>query len=220
MAPVRSLSGGERNRLLLAKLFRLPSNVLVLDEPTNDLDIESLELLEDQLAEFPGTLLLVSHDRQFLDNAVTSTFVFEGGGRVREYVGSYTDWLRQRADSAGLAAERTRQSEAVGAASPSRRSPAAGDRAKAGEGKPASPKLARASGGGKLSFNERREFDRLPGRIEALEQELRGLNEAVADPAFYKKSADVIAATLARLESVQQDLHVVYARWDELDSRT
>ena len=95
-SPVKALSGGERNRLLLARLFTRPANVLVLDEPTNDLDLESLELLEAQLAEFPGTLLLVSHDREFLDNAVTSTLVFEGGGLVREYVGGYQDWVRQR----------------------------------------------------------------------------------------------------------------------------
>jgi ABC transport system ATP-binding/permease protein len=200
-SPVRALSGGERNRLLLARLFTRPANVLVLDEPTNDLDIESLELLESQLAEFPGTLLLVSHDRQFLDNAVTSTFAFEGGGRVVEYVGGYSDWLRQRSASLKPA-------------------PAAEK-----ESRPASPKpvSAQAGDGGmasrKLSFNERREFDRLPGRIEALEAEVRTLTDAVAHPEFYREGADAITRTLARLESAQQELHAVYARWDELDSR-
>jgi ATP-binding cassette subfamily F protein uup len=222
-SPVRALSGGERNRLLLARLFTRAANVLVLDEPTNDLDIDSLELLEAQLAEFPGTLLLVSHDRQFLDNAVTSTFVFEGGGRVREYVGGYTDWIRQRAAPTAVP-EQERRGEA-------RRSPSPGNRAKAGGGPaapklaktiaggPAAPKLARASEGGKLSFNEQREFDRLPGRIEALETELRELGEAVAHPGFYRTGADAIAQVLARLETVQQELHAVYARWDALDSR-
>jgi ATP-binding cassette subfamily F protein uup len=225
-SPVRALSGGERNRLLLARLFTRPANVLVLDEPTNDLDIESLELLEAQLAEFPGTLLLVSHDRQFLDNAVTSTFAFEGGGRITEYVGGYTDWLRQRSAPPRLASTR---SESSGPASPkldavascegggpSRRSPVDSHRAKADEAR-ANPSGDRAQT--KLSFNEQREFDRLPERIEALETEVRRLTEAVAHPEFYKEGSGAIAGTLARLEEAQHELHAVYARWDELDSR-
>jgi ATP-binding cassette subfamily F protein uup len=215
-SPVRALSGGERNRLLLARLFTRPANVLVLDEPTNDLDIESLELLEAQLAEFPGTLLLVSHDRQFLDNAVTSAFAFEGDGRVQEYVGGYTDWVRQRPAGAGLAAGSRGAVDAIDAARPSRRSPSAGDRAKADEARtiPAGDLAAK-----KLSFNERREFDRLPGLIEALETEVRTLSDDIAHPEFYKKGADAIAAAMTRLEAAQQELHAAYARWDELDSR-
>src|SRR5262245_26557386 len=162
-SPVKSLSGGERNRLLLARLFTRPANVLVLDEPTNDLDIETLELLEAELVEWPGTLLLVSHDRAFLDNVVTSTLVFEGDGKVEDYVGGYEDWLRQRPSPPAL-------SEAAGPARQAPRAPAtAGD-------SPASKKL---------SFKEQRELEALPERIETLEAEQRALNAKIADPAFY-----------------------------------
>jgi ABC transport system ATP-binding/permease protein len=207
-SPVKALSGGERNRLLLARLFTRPANVLVLDEPTNDLDLETLELLEAQLAKWPGTLLLVSHDRSFLDNVVTSTLVFEGGGRVQEYVGGYEDWIRQRGVAqkpAGAAAEPRR------AASPPR--PAPRDSRQAAR--------ATTSDGDrkKLSFNEQRELSELPERIEFLETEHLQLEAAVASPSFYKESRDAIARTLARLEELQRSLAEAYGRWADLDSR-
>jgi ATP-binding cassette subfamily F protein uup len=192
-SPVKALSGGERNRLMLARLFTRPANVLVLDEPTNDLDLETLELLEAQLVEFPGTLLLVSHDRVFLDNAVTSTLVFEGAGHVQEYVGGYEDWLRQRPSTP---VEETRTAAAI------------------------RTKRERAEGSRKLSYHEQRELDRLPKRIEALEAEQMQLNAAVSDPAFYRETPENIRAKLARLEQVEMELLQVYAVWDELDSRT
>jgi len=203
-SPVKGLSGGERNRLLLARLFTRPANVLVLDEPTNDLDLESLELLEAQLAEFPGTLLLVSHDREFLDNAVTSTLVFEGEGRVQEYVGGYQDWLRQRPEPAVSDAPRTRRdAEAVAPL----RDGLAGS---------AGPTPAKK----KLSHNEKREFAQLPGRIDALEAEVRELNAAVARPEFYKEGSETITRTLARVETAQRELDDAYGRWVELEPRS
>jgi ABC transport system ATP-binding/permease protein len=199
-SPVKALSGGERNRLLLARLFTRPANVLVLDEPTNDLDIESLELLEAQLAEFPGTLLLVSHDRAFLDNAVTSTMVFEGGGDIREYVGGYLDWVRQRPVP-----------EAVTPAPPR---PARGARGSSqAEPRRTSPSRRR------LTFNEQREYAGLPAQIDALEAEQRQLTGAIANPDFYKEGADAIRTSLARLEEVEGLLGRAYERWVELEDR-
>jgi ATP-binding cassette subfamily F protein uup len=218
-SPVIALSGGERNRLLLARLFTRPANVLVLDEPTNDLDIETLELLETLLIDWPGTLLLVSHDRAFIDNVVTSTLVFqeqgeggrgkgEGGGgkgegsggkgEVKEYVGGYEDWLRQRPDP---------QKEI---AAPARAGPALVV--------PAAPRASAAAK--KLTYREQQDLKELPDRIEALEIEQQELNAKVAGPDFYKESADAIGQTLARLESLHDELFHAYARWDELDSRT
>jgi ATP-binding cassette subfamily F protein uup len=194
---VKSLSGGERNRLLLARLLAKPANVLILDEPTNDLDIETLEVVEATLASFPGTILVVSHDRTFLDHVVTSTLVFEGGGRVQEYVGGYEDWRRQH--DASMAA----QAPAPAPAAPK----------KAGGPHPtAAPR--------KLSYKERLEFEALPTRIEKLESEERQLQEHVAHPDFYKEGADAIKSTLARVEAVRAELAAIYARWDELDSRS
>jgi len=196
-SPVKALSGGERNRLLLARLFTRPANVLVLDEPTNDLDLETLELLEEQLVEWPGTLLLVSHDRAFLDNVVTSTFVFEGDGRVQEYVGGYEDWVRQRL------AEKTAD----------RKKGPSGDV----ETKPKTTKIvARLK---KLSFKEQRELNELPAAIDALESEQRALAQRVASPEFYKESADAIKQALARVDDLPRELTAVYARWAELDAR-
>jgi len=194
-SPVKALSGGERNRLLLARLFTRPANVLVLDEPTNDLDLETLELLEEQLVEWPGTLLLVSHDRAFLDNVVTSTLVFESEGRVQEYVGGYEDWLRQRT--------LTRKSEVRSLKSETRKSaaPPGGDRRK-------------------LSYKERRELEALPARIETLEAEQRALHERTAGVDFYKESAEAIRKALARVDTLQAELTDAYARWHELESRT
>jgi ABC transport system ATP-binding/permease protein len=190
-SPVRALSGGERNRLLLARLFTRPANVLVLDEPTNDLDVETLELLESLLAEWPGTLLLVSHDRAFIDNVVTSTLVFEGEGRVREYVGGYEDWLRQRPVAAAPEGKRA-----------------------------ATPAAPPPPGPRKASYREQQELLALPDRIAALESEQQRLNAAVGSPDFYKEPGDSISRTMARLEAIEQELLEAYARWDELDSRT
>jgi ATP-binding cassette subfamily F protein uup len=190
-APIRSLSGGERNRLLLARLFTKPANLLVLDEPTNDLDIETLELLEERLAEFDGTILLVSHDRAFVDRVVTSTIAFEGGGNVFEYVGGYADWVRQR---------RTRPAQAA--------APPAKDRA------PSPPPAARA----KRSFKEQRELDALPARIEALETEQRELTDLQGRPDFYKQSPSEQARVRSRSTEIAAALETAYARWESLEA--
>jgi ATP-binding cassette subfamily F protein uup len=197
-SPVKALSGGERNRLLLARLFTRPANVLVLDEPTNDLDVETLELLEALLVEWPGTLLLVSHDRRFLDNVVTSTIAFEGKGRVVEYVGGYEDWRRQKAAA-------TPTPPALARGGP-RSVSARAERSPAGRRKP--------------SFKEQRELDSLPARIDALEAEQRELTAEVSSADFYRRPAPDIAASLARLAAVGAELAQAYARWDELDSLT
>jgi ATP-binding cassette subfamily F protein uup len=197
LSKVKALSGGERNRLLLARLFTRPANLLVLDEPTNDLDIETLELLEAQLVEWPGTLLLVSHDRAFIDSVVTSTLVFEGQGRVEEYVGGYEDWLHQRRE-----AERARETLAA-------------ERSRAARPKDDRPSTAPR----KRSYREEQELLALPARIEALEGEQQTLSAAVAGPEFYKEGSEAIHRTLARLEELQREILDAYARWDELDSR-
>ena len=194
---VKSLSGGERNRLLLARLLTQPANVLILDEPTNDLDIETLELVEAQLVDFPGTLLIVSHDRRFLNNVVTSTLVFEGNGDVQEYVGGYDDWLRQR-DAAPAPA-------AVVSPVPPRAPSSA----------PAPPREKT-----RLSYKEKLEFDRLPARIEALEAEQTRLQGTVASSTFYKEPAAEIKRTLDRLAALGVELDQVYQRWNVLDSRS
>ena len=200
-SPVRSLSGGERNRLMLARLFAKPANVLVLDEPTNDLDIETLELLEELIGGFDGTVLLVSHDRAFLDNIVTSTVAFEGDGRVREYVGGWEDYLRQSAGrQVGASAGRE-------------------DRESGGPGPAVTAAGSRPGEKRKLSFNEQREFDALPARIEALESEQRSLTTEMEAPDFYKSGAERIKAVMARLEVVGGELEALLARWLELDER-
>jgi ABC transport system ATP-binding/permease protein len=203
---VKSLSGGERNRLLLARLFTRPANVLVLDEPTNDLDLESLELLEAQLAEFPGTLLLVSHDREFLDNAVTSTLVFEGEGRVQEYVGGYQDWLRQRLATTmiEMPASRSRKTAESDAT----------DNPKS-ELLPAAASSSRK----RLTFKEQREYAQLPATIERLDAEVRQLSETIDGPDFYREGSDAIRRTMSRLEEAQRELHQTYERWIELEDR-
>jgi ATP-binding cassette subfamily F protein uup len=201
--PVKALSGGERNRLLLARLFAMPANVVVLDEPTNDLDLETLEMLELRLVEWPGTLLLVSHDRIFLDHVVSSTVAFEGDGRIVEYVGGYEDWLRQRPPPASSAERGSRsQKSSPGAANT--------ERPRAGSARPAARKL---------SYNEQRELQALPKKIEALEIEQAELHAKVNGSSFYKDGTEGIAQTLARLAAVDQELLEALARWDELDSR-
>ncbi len=193
--PVHALSGGERNRLLLAKLFTRPANLLVMDEPTNDLDTETLELLEELLAGFKGTLLLVSHDRALLDAVVTSTLVFEGAGNVREYVGGYDDWLRQRP---------TTPAEPV---TPKPKTPA-----------PSAPKLRATATPGKLSYKDQRELQALPARIDALETEQAALHESMADPAFYRQAGSIIATAKERLATVEDELERAYARWETLEA--
>jgi ATP-binding cassette subfamily F protein uup len=206
-SPVKALSGGERNRLLLARLFTKPANVLVLDEPTNDLDLETLEILEAQLVEWPGTLLLVSHDRKFLDNVVTSTIAFEGNARMVEYVGGYEDWLR----AAGLS--RRSSGVDVGATAD-----AAGSSRQRSAGGGATADAAGLSRKRKLTFNEQRELQRLPDLIATLETEHRELEARAAGSEFYKEGADAIRSVLARIDAMQAELLAAYARWDELDS--
>jgi len=194
-APVRSLSGGERNRLLLAKLFILPSNVLVLDEPTNDLDAETLELLEDRLLEYSGTILLVSHDRAFLNNVATSTIVFEGEGRLHEYVGGYDDWLRQR-------------TAPVGPLPTAPKGP-----------KPRKDKTPQEKR--KLSYKETRELEGLPQKLEDLEEEKERLMTTLNSPVFYeRRDAVEINKTSDRLGVLEKELDEAYRRWDELEKLT
>ncbi|WP_278388316.1 ATP-binding cassette domain-containing protein [Pseudomonas oryzihabitans] len=202
--PVKALSGGERARLLLAKLFSKPANLLVLDEPTNDLDVETLELLEEVLLSFEGTVLMVSHDRAFLDNVVTSTLVFEGEGRVREYVGGYQDWLRQ-GGSPRLLGVQTRED--------SKPAPA-----KAEPVPTAAPVAAAAAPvKRKLSYKEQRELDALPGAIETAEIEFEALQTAIADPGFYQLPNEVTQAKLARMDALQAELDRLIERWAELE---
>jgi ATP-binding cassette subfamily F protein uup len=190
-APITRLSGGERNRLLLAKLFAQPSNLLVMDEPTNDLDVETLELLEELLLDYKGTLLLVSHDRDFLDNVVTSTLVLEGEGRLGDYVGGYTDWLRQR------------------------RTPVATSAA------PAKPTLSHqpepVTAKRKLGFKEARELEQLPGRIEVLEADIASRTAAMNDPAYYQQAPADLQRANDELAAKQAELDQAYRRWSELD---
>lgn len=193
-AKVSMLSGGERNRLLLARLFARPANVLVLDEPTNDLDIESLELLEDTLQGYNGTLLLVSHDRAFLDNVVTQTLVAEGGGRWKEYVGGYSDWLAQRPQSAA---------NATSAKSP------------APEKAPRSAAPARS----RLSFKEQRELAQLPGELEALELEQSVLTAKMSGADYHRQGAAQLKADRERLDEIERLLAVKFERWAVLDQR-
>lgn len=190
--PVKSLSGGERNRLLLARLFTQPANLLVLDEPTNDLDADTLELLEELLTDYDGTVLLVSHDRAFLNNLVTSVLAFEGDGIVNDYVGGYDDWVRQRP-----------------APRPAPAKPAV---EKPIPPKPVKEKLR------KLSFKEQRELEALPQQIEALETEIASLNEAISRPEFYQQTKDTITGTQARLAELQQTVEAAYMRWEELEA--
>jgi len=190
-AQVATLSGGERNRLLLARLFSQPANLLVLDEPTNDLDVETLELLEERLLDFGGTILLVSHDRAFVDNVATQTLAFEGDGRVFEYVGGYTDWQRQRRTPVEVKRAEAARSEA-----------------------PRAPRTAK-----KLGFNEQRELAALPAKIEALEAEQASLSEEVSRPEFYKRATSEQAEVQARLAALPAELEAAYARWQELEAR-
>lgn len=206
--PVKALSGGERARLLLAKLFTRPANLLVLDEPTNDLDVETLELLEEVLLEFKGTVLIVSHDRAFLDNVVTSTLVFDGTGRVREYVGGFDDWLRQGGSIRLLGAvDESKNSEP--ATTTEKAEPAA---------QPIEPvATADQEPKKKLSYNLQRELDAIPEQIEALEAELSDLNEQVSQVDFYQQPLEHTEAVLAQITAVQEQLDRLIERWAELE---
>jgi ABC transport system ATP-binding/permease protein len=189
-SPVRMLSGGERNRLLLARLFARPANVLVLDEPTNDLDIESLELLEEALQDYAGTILLVSHDRAFLDNVVTQVVAAEGGGRWKEYAGGYSDWLRQRSPQLPVQKEAAEKG-----------------------GKERKDKERK-----KLSYKESRELEALPGEIEALEAEQKALAEKMSGPEYYKQPADALRVDQARAAEIEALLMKKLERWEALES--
>ena len=190
-SPVKALSGGERNRLLLARLFSKPANILVLDEPTNDLDIETLELLEELVFNYTGTILLVSHDREFVNNVVSNTLVFEQGGKVSEYVGGYDDWLRQRSqgtDSSTVKAEKPVQ------------------------------KIVKEKGPKKkLSYKDQREIDELPLKIEKLETVLEGVHAQMADPDFFQQDKDEIVKVQDLLKETEQALEACYHRWEELE---
>jgi ATP-binding cassette subfamily F protein uup len=218
-APVSMLSGGERNRLLLARLFAQPSNLLIMDEPTNDLDADTLELLEEMVANYAGTLLLVSHDRAFLDNVVTSTLVFEGGGEINEYVGGYSDWLRQRkvgappkARSRTAAPNVTAASGAPAALGSATPGPSVAPVLAAPASAPAQSKARR------LSYNEQRELAALPEKIQRLEAEQLELQAAIADPASFQGSDSRGAAALQRLQSLATELESAYARWETLEA--
>ncbi|MCR4345277.1 MAG: ATP-binding cassette domain-containing protein [Candidatus Scalindua sp.] len=189
---VSVLSGGERNRLLLARLFTRPANVIVMDEPTNDLDVETLELLEELLLDYKGSLLLVSHDRAFLNNVVTSTIVFEGDGKVNEYVGGYDDWLRQRKQVETNNKKRTQLKT---------------DRPEENTERPR-----------RLNYKEQRELVALPRRIEELEEEQNQLYQAVSDPMFYKKGNDETAVIRTRLSTLRSELDNAYQRWEALET--
>jgi len=191
--PVSALSGGERNRLLLAKLFTRPSNILVLDEPTNDLDIDTLDLLEELLIDYKGTILLVSHDRAFLNNVVTSTLVFEGDAVINQYIGGYDDWLRQRK------VEMTAKEKAVAST----------------DQKPQDTKQPAAK---KRSYKVQRELDRLPAEIERLETEIGAISEQMNQPDFYQSERSATAAIEKNLGDLQQQLNHCYERWEQLEA--
>jgi len=202
-SPVKQLSGGERNRLLLARMFTKPSNVLVLDEPTNDLDTETLELLEEQLLEYAGTLMVVSHDRTFLNNVVTETLVFEPespAGQVKSYSGGYDDWLTQRAGSAAV--EKPREKNGGGK-----------------KKKQAESKTSNETGLKRLTYDEKMELEKLPERIEKLEAEVAQMHETLADPELYQREGSEIAKVTAEAESLESELAATYERWESLEER-
>lgn len=200
-APAAKLSGGERNRLMLAKLFTQPFNFLVLDEPTNDLDYETLELLEQLLMDYSGTLLLVSHDRTFLNNVVTSTIAFEGNGQVHEYIGGYDDWLRQKREQATDSVDAANHQAKEG------KEPETTNTAK--------PKTTNTK---KLSYKLQRELDQLPQKIDELETKIAELTETMSSSEFYQQNADVVSATGNELKQLQEELDACFVRWEELEA--
>jgi ATP-binding cassette subfamily F protein uup len=197
-SPVEALSGGERNRLLLAKIFTQSANLIVLDEPTNDLDVETLELLEELLSEYEGTLLLVSHDRTFLDNVVTSTLVFEGDGKFSEYAGGYEDWERYQRPIPDAPAEPRKRLNAQPIPLPVESQPSDKPR--------------------KLTYKEQRELEALPVKIEALEAEQADLHARMGEAEFYRQTSAKITATMERIEAVKAELEAAYQRWQELEA--
>jgi len=192
--PVWVLSGGEKNRLLLAKLFARPANVLVLDEPTNDLDVETLELLEELLLSYSGTVLLVSHDRTFINNVVTSTLVFEGSGQIEGYAGGYDDWLVQRPVEIARQPEKPVPGRAKKTTSP--------------------PTNARK----KIGYMEKRELSSLPGRIESLEARQQEIFQIMSAPDFYRQDGESIATVKQELAQLERELENAFARWESLES--
>ncbi|MCU0759478.1 MAG: ATP-binding cassette domain-containing protein [Steroidobacteraceae bacterium] len=216
--PASALSGGERNRLLLARLFTRPANLLVLDEPTNDLDIDTLELLEELVAAFPGTLLLVSHDRTFLDHVVTSLLVLEGDGRVQEFVGGWSDWAQHRAAREA----RPVASRGLAHGGVARGASGAGAAGAGGRGADAAAAAAQPAAVGakprKLSYKDQREFEALPARIEALEAEKAALEAQAGDPAFYSGPQEAVKRTLERLASLGGEIDAAYERWAALEA--
>ena len=198
--PVKALSGGERNRLLLARVFAKPSNLLILDEPTNDLDVETLELLEELLMSYKGTVLIVSHDRAFLNNVATSSIVFDAPGIVNEYIGGYDDWLRQRPDYSQILKEEKKLTPEL----PETKAPE----------KPAAP----AKKPKKLSYKDQREYDGLPALIEELEQALEGLSEQMNDPSFYQKPEDEMQKVMKALADKEAELETAFERWEMLEA--
>ncbi|WP_010627702.1 ATP-binding cassette domain-containing protein, partial [Halomonas sp. KM-1] len=205
--PVKALSGGESNRLLLAKLFTQPANVLVLDEPTNDLDVETLELLEELLLDFDGTLLLVSHDRAFMDNVVTGVLAFEGDGVVREYVGGYSDWVRQGGKLPPAPWEGAARQQVEPTAKPVEKAPAG-----------PSPSASAAKKPAKLSYKLQRELDALPAEIERLEAEVAEYEARVGAPTFYQQEAGVVSEVLQAMSDKQAELDAAMERWMELEA--
>jgi ATP-binding cassette subfamily F protein uup len=205
--PIKQLSGGERNRVLLAKLFAKPANVIVLDEPTNDLDAETLEMLESRLVDYTGTLLVVSHDREFLNNVVTSTIAFEvndnGQRVVQEYIGGYDDWLRQK------------QKRASGAEA----APSTSDNSAPTDSTASQASNVKLPGARRLSFKEQKELDSLPDRIAELESRISNLQEIMASPEFYKQPGAEIAKHQQELKGVEQELATAYSRWEALEQR-
>jgi ABC transport system ATP-binding/permease protein len=197
-SPVKSCSGGERNRLLLARLFTQPANVLVLDEPTNDLDIETLELLEELLAQYDGTLFLVSHDRTFLDNVVTQVIAFEGSGKLIEYVGGYEDWVRVKKYQATVADDK-----------PSVPNPL----------RPTEATVRKSKSPGKLTYKEMRELEDLPVRIESLERELGEITAHLAEGTIYRNDAKRAKLLQSRSEEIESEVLAAMTRWEELEKR-
>ena len=203
--PARVLSGGERNRLLLARLFTKPANVLVMDEPTNDLDIETLDLIEDLLVQYQGTLLLVSHDRDFLDNVVTSSMVFEGDGKIQEYVGGYSDWVKEK--------EKQAKAADLKASIAAAKAPAAKGAAQTTAAAPASASKTR-----KLTNKELKELEGLPAQIERLEREQAELAGKLSDASFYHKDRHAVGVAEARLAEIEREHATAFARWEELEA--
>ena len=196
--PVQALSGGERNRLLMARLFSRPSNVLVLDEPTNDLDSDTLDLLEERLIEYPGTVLLITHDRAFLDHVVTSTIVFEGHGEVNEYIGGYQDWLRQSRSTA-TETQKTKKNKA----------------GKSGK----KPSHVVGKNTNKLSYTERQELGKLPAKLEKLEEQQKRLHDHMAQAGFYQQDKAQITRVQRQLAEFDAELATAFLRWEELEEK-